>query len=247
MEATNSSLIKLREYYRFVLLTVSVTVFVAASQVAPCAAASPAGPLPVAESNPGYLTTNSDELPATEKPDYGTVWGYVGDPGGDPIAGALVVVKGTNRFATTNAKGYYVISPVPAGTFEIKASRIGYGEAKRTDVKITAGRKTNVNFVLGANSSFPDRTKGMIEGHVVDVTGYPLERIRVRVLGSEASVETDGDGSFSLGPIAPGFYSVRAEGSAYLFQTARVLVVGGEVTPLQFVLWADRSSIKFGL
>ncbi len=234
------------KYFRSVLLPVAAAVLVAVPPVASRFATHTSRFLSPEESDPFRLATCNGERTA-KKPDYGTVWGYVIDRGGDPISGVLVVVKGTNRFATTTTDGYYVISPVPAGTFDMKASRIGYGEAIRTDVKITAGLKTNANFILGAYPSVQDPTKGMIEGHVVDATGYPLERVRVHLLGRETSADTDANGSFSLGPVAPGFYSVRAEVSGYLFQTARVLVVGGEVTPLQFVLWPNAGSVKSSL
>jgi hypothetical protein len=247
MALSSSPLAQLPKYSRSVLFTFTVAVLGLASPVAPCFAAHTSLFLSPSEAAPRRLMTNNGEWAANKKPDYGTVWGYVGDREGKPIAGALVVVRGTNRFATTREDGYYVISPVPAGTFEMKASRIGYGDAKRTNVKIIAGRKTNANFILGPYPSIQDPTKGLIEGHVVDSTGYPLERVHVYILGKGPSADTDATGSFSLGPLAPGFYSVRAEGTGYLFQTARVLVVGGEVTPLQFVLWADPGLIQFGL
>lgn len=85
--------------------------------------------------------------------DTGTVSGLVTDQNGQPVAGALVVVKGTNRFATTNSDGYYVINPVPVGSFEVKASRVGYGEMVKTGVKVIAGLRTNTSFSLASTST----------------------------------------------------------------------------------------------
>ncbi len=85
--------------------------------------------------------------------DTGTVSGLVTDQNGQPVAGALVVVKGTNRFATTNADGYYVVTPVPVGTFDVKASRVGFNEEVRTSVKIIAGLRSNVSFQLQAEAA----------------------------------------------------------------------------------------------
>lgn len=187
------------------------------------------------------------EKPKNRSGESGTVRGLVIDRYGDPVSGALVVVKGANRFATTNREGYYVISPVPVGTFEIKASRIGYGYVTKADVKVTAGAGTNVNFILGKGPLTQNRTKGLIEGRVVDATGYPLKRVRVRILENEVSAETDADGAFSFGPLIPGFYTVRAECACYLFQTGRVAVAAGETTPVQFVLWPNPRLVQFGL
>jgi hypothetical protein len=193
-------------------------------------------------------TDKDEERPKRERREVGIISGLVTDHLGRPVNGALVIVKGANRFATTNADGYYVITPVPVGIFEVKASRLGYGELKKAGVKVVAGLRTNVNFTLGVEAAIlEDRTKGLVEGIVVNAKGYPLKGARVRVLGNEASTETDVDGTFSVGPLAPGFYSVRADSAGYLYQTGRILVVAGEVTPVQFVLWADPRFIKFGL
>jgi hypothetical protein len=177
----------------------------------------------------------------------GTVYGLVVDGYGDPVPGALVVIKGANRFATTNAEGYYVISPVPVGTFEITASRIGFDDATKEDVKVSAAYYTTVNFVLGSGPLTQNRTEGAIEGRVVDPTGYPLKNVRVYLLENDDDVATDAEGAFSFDQLEPGFYTVRAECGCYLLQTGRVLVTAGEVTPLQFILWPDTRSIQFGL
>ena len=189
----------------------------------------------------------AEEPPERESAEYGTISGTVVDRDGEPVSGALVVVVGTNRFATTNAKGYYVISPVPVGTFEVTAGRVGH-ETEKMSVTVMAGFRTVANFALGADPpSVEIGAKGLVEGVVVDVTGCPLSGVRVCILDGEVLTRTDKGGAFSVGPLAPGFYCLRAERAGYLFQTGRLLVVGGEVTRIQFVLWVDRRLIRFGL
>ncbi len=80
--------------------------------------------------------------------DSGTISGLVTDQNGEPVPGVLIVVKGANRYATSNADGYYVITPIPSGSFEVKASRIGFNEQVRTGVKVIAGLRTNTSFQL---------------------------------------------------------------------------------------------------
>ena len=80
--------------------------------------------------------------------DTGTISGLVMDQDGAPVSEALVVVKGANKFATTNYDGYYVITPVPTGCFKVSASRVGYGEQTIEDVKVNAGLRTNATFEL---------------------------------------------------------------------------------------------------
>lgn len=78
----------------------------------------------------------------------GAIFGFVTDEDGQPASGALVVVKGPNRYAITDADGYYVIQQVPVGTFDVKASRIDCGEQVKSGVKVIAGLRTNLSFQL---------------------------------------------------------------------------------------------------
>src|SRR2546429_7663529 len=49
-----------------------------------------------------------------------------------PIAGATVVVLGTNRTAATNTSGAYVITDVPAGTRQARARFVGYASVTQS-------------------------------------------------------------------------------------------------------------------
>jgi len=100
---------------------------------------------------PETAGTAAETRPATE---FGIVSGTVTDENGQPLSGALVVVKGTNRFATTNAEGYFVISPVPEGLYEVKASRVGYDSQAQEGVKIVGDLRTNLSFVLTATGNW---------------------------------------------------------------------------------------------
>jgi iron complex outermembrane recepter protein len=64
-----------------------------------------------------------------------------------PIPDARVFVAGANRMSTTNQSGEYVVSNVPAGTYQVRARVIGYGEATDT-VTVTAGEVATANFSL---------------------------------------------------------------------------------------------------
>jgi iron complex outermembrane receptor protein len=64
-----------------------------------------------------------------------------------PIPDARVFVAGTNRVSTTNQSGEYVVSNVPAGTYQVRARVIGYGEATDT-VTVAAGEVATADFSL---------------------------------------------------------------------------------------------------
>lgn len=78
----------------------------------------------------------------------GTVTGQVTDRGtGRPIADVNVVVVGTTRGARTGENGQYRITGVPAGTAQIRATRLGYA-AGASPVQVTAGAEVTVSFQL---------------------------------------------------------------------------------------------------
>lgn len=66
---------------------------------------------------------------------------------GTPVAGATVTLLGTNKTATTDSKGYYIIAKIKVGeyTLEVKTST---GETSIKTVYINRGNFEIVNFVL---------------------------------------------------------------------------------------------------
>ena len=62
----------------------------------------------------------------------GSINGYVRDlTNGEPLAYANVYLEGTSIGAASNDRGYYYISNVPAGEYELAVSFIGFGTARR--------------------------------------------------------------------------------------------------------------------
>src|SRR5437763_5816819 len=83
-----------------------------------------------------------------------------------PIPDGHVFVGGINRAATTNQDGQYVVSDVPAGTYQVRARVIGYGERSDT-VTVTAGAIATADFSLEAKALLLD---------VKTVTALGIER-----------------------------------------------------------------------
>jgi hypothetical protein len=55
---------------------------------------------------------------------------------GERVPGANVMLRGTNRGASTNNNGFYLISSVPPGTYELVVSAVGY---QRRTLPVTVG------------------------------------------------------------------------------------------------------------
>jgi outer membrane receptor for ferrienterochelin and colicin len=69
---------------------------------------------------------------ATYAQQTGTITGNVKDSATDrPMVGASVVVAGTHLGTTTDAKGNFSITSVPAGAHKVIVTYVGYGEATR--------------------------------------------------------------------------------------------------------------------
>jgi len=78
----------------------------------------------------------------------GTIAGRVTDAGtGQPIASVQLQVVGTNVGTQTNADGQFTIRNVPAGTYELRALRVGFAETKQT-VRVAAGGTASVTFQM---------------------------------------------------------------------------------------------------
>lgn len=81
--------------------------------------------------------------------EYGKITGRVRDAEtGEPLIGADVIVEGTELGASTDEKGDYVILYVPAGTYVVTASYLGYDPFTYAQVIVNADQTTNLNFRL---------------------------------------------------------------------------------------------------
>ena len=72
----------------------------------------------------------------------GKIRGVVTSAEGQPLAGANVVVDGTNKGTATDGEGRYTILNVEAGTYSITTSYIGYQSSTNTNVLVKVGLTT---------------------------------------------------------------------------------------------------------
>lgn len=81
-----------------------------------------------------------------------TISGFVrGADNGEALAYATVTLAGSTRGAMTNQKGYYVITGVPAGSYSVSISYIGYQPSKRT-VTLTQDEELTLTLELQPGS-----------------------------------------------------------------------------------------------
>jgi outer membrane receptor protein involved in Fe transport len=92
----------------------------------------------------------------------GKISGVVKDKStGEPLAGASIVVEGTNMGAAADGNGYYFIINIPPGKYRLKTMMMGYKATVVTDVQVIIDLTTKVEFEL---------EQTILEGEVVEIT-----------------------------------------------------------------------------
>ena len=66
----------------------------------------------------------------------------------EPLANVTVTIVGTSSTATTNAAGYYVMTNIPPGGYDVKVELSRYGTETVEGAKVLAGLTTTLNFAL---------------------------------------------------------------------------------------------------
>lgn len=169
--------------------------------------------------------------PPTKAPAPGRVFplqGYVRDPGGAPVAGAIVRVTVQGGFVTdtTEEQGAYAVeSPSPICTFDVWAA--GY-----LPVVGTVGGRSNleIDFVFDGEGpwrkDFTLRPAASLTGYVYDDAGQPVRGARVYVVPADYAlldretvanvVLSDERGAFSFPGLPAGVTDVGARAPGFL-------------------------------
>jgi hypothetical protein len=79
----------------------------------------------------------------------GAIEGVVRGANGRRVPAAQVVVIGTTLAARTDSLGIYTLTNVPAGTYAVRAERVGLAPSTADSVRVQIGAATTVDFWLG--------------------------------------------------------------------------------------------------
>ena len=70
----------------------------------------------------------------------------------EALIGANILLEGTTIGAATNVEGYYVILNIPPGSYNLRASMVGYAPKVVQQVRVSIDQTTEINFELTSNA-----------------------------------------------------------------------------------------------
>jgi outer membrane receptor protein involved in Fe transport len=82
----------------------------------------------------GYSSQNS-----------GTIEGYTFTNAGNPLSDAYVFVSGVNRSDVTDVSGYFYVTDLEQGTYEIEIKHVGYKSIIFSNIAVTSNTVTNLD------------------------------------------------------------------------------------------------------
>src|SRR6266545_4272916 len=76
----------------------------------------------------------------------GALSGTVTDPGGDPVAGAEVMVlnsgTGLSRRITTGLNGQFMVPVLPTGSYSVRVEKAGFARLEQAKLVVNVGSTT---------------------------------------------------------------------------------------------------------
>ncbi len=182
----------------------------------------------------GVSTELDFELTSEGGEGNGSIEGYVRNGNTQaPIENATVVISGTSFETTTSADGYYIFSDVPAGTYDMLASKTDYNPDS-DEVEVYNGVTSEMDFDL-----FPSggEDTGSMEGFVADVSNQTvLAGATITIEGTSLSGTSDALGYYHIGNIPAGDYTAVCSKAGYQSDDAYVTIIAGDVTDVDFIM-----------
>ncbi|TVQ67141.1 MAG: TonB-dependent receptor [Balneolaceae bacterium] len=171
----------------------------------------------------------------------GSIVGQVTDAEtGETLPGASILLTQLDRGAATDFDGNYVIQNVPAGTYNLTASFVGYRTFRQT-VQVNAGQTTTLNIVMQTGaigldevivSGYAVTTKRELTGSIAsvraaDIQDVPLQNTEALLQGRAAGVNVTAD---SGNPGAGFRVNIRGNGSVNAATQPLYIVDGVQIS-----------------
>ena len=173
----------------------------------------------------------------------GTIYGIVSSPSGQ-LLDATVSLPSPLGYSVnvSNSDGTYSLEGVPSGAYTATAEAPGFDPVPR-NVSVLAGKNARLDFEIYSQT-------GWISGYVLNLAnGLPLNETNVSVtVGTGTITQTNNqDGSYNIGDLPEGTYSVSAVKEGFFTGTlAGVVVSRGNGTINQNFSLEERPTLIYG-
>lgn len=174
----------------------------------------------------------------------GALSGYVRNTSGQGISGATVTTSVGGYSATTSASGFYSISNVLQGTYDITATKSGYVASTQTGKTVTSAQTTTVNFSLNPVVSLqsakqaPNGAVVGVEGVVTgkfQATGQP-QRIYIKNTAKSCGIGLDSSASVDPGDLVQVQGTTTLSSGERIINASSVVKIGTQATPSPFAM-----------
>ncbi len=108
---------------------------------------------------------------------------------GEPIVGANIYLENTSLGAASDLDGAYVILNVPAGSYTLIVSVVGYARTKVTDVEVKAGETTKITVTV--NQEILTTETVVVEARALKNTEAALLKSRQKALGISNAISAE--------------------------------------------------------
>jgi hypothetical protein len=146
-----------------------------------------------------------------------------------PILGASVRIQNTKLDSMTDDSGYFIISKLTPGKYNLEISAVGYPTTNE-GVIVSFPKNDPIYFFLVANKSELNNAivrvyrKDEIRGYVIEnKTNSPILYASIRIEGTKLGALTDSLGRFCIHNVPPGEYTLDV--SAVGFKSEHIVHV----------------------
>lgn len=94
-----------------------------------------------------------------------------------PLAGANVIISGTQNGASSDADGYFVIENLVPGPYNLEIIYLGYSTLKKNNVVVNPGRTTVVEYFM---------QESVLESETIEVTGSYFEKPKEAIVSTRS-------------------------------------------------------------
>ncbi|MEK7671005.1 MAG: TonB-dependent receptor, partial [Bacteroidota bacterium] len=171
----------------------------------------------------------------------GKIEGNVKTDQGEPLVGANVTLANTLYGAAADAKGHFFILNVPPGSYNVRASAVGYTPKVITKVSVSPDQIVSLEFILQSETVGMAEVTVQAERPVVDKSQTSSKTTITNEEIQNLPIKTVNDLVNTSAGVYKGF--VRG-GKQYETKT---LVDGVDVTDQFYAIAADQTTTPYGL